>query len=101
MCEQLVELREAMSGYATRFDAALLSASLAERVVETATAIEHMAATVKSLAAAADLDNTQPPLLPSDQPELPARLRWFEDRAVVGTAEISPFRRTRPEISQP
>ena len=52
MCEQLVELREAMSGYATRFDAALLSASLAERVVETATAIEHMAAAVKSLAAA-------------------------------------------------
>jgi hypothetical protein len=48
----LSELRSAMSAYATRFDAARLAAVEAARVVADAAAIEKMAATVKSLAAA-------------------------------------------------
>jgi hypothetical protein len=48
----LSELRSAMSAYATRFDAARLAAVDAARVVADAAAIEKMAATVKSLAAA-------------------------------------------------
>ncbi|MGH8986282.1 MAG: DUF222 domain-containing protein [Acidimicrobiia bacterium] len=49
---RLSELRSAMHEFATRFDPALVSASDAARVVEDAAAIEKMAATVKSLAAA-------------------------------------------------
>jgi len=49
---RLSELRGAMSTYAERFDAARLAAVDAARVVEDAAAIEKMAATVKSLAAA-------------------------------------------------
>ncbi|MGH9031380.1 MAG: DUF222 domain-containing protein [Acidimicrobiia bacterium] len=49
---RLSELRSAMKRYATRFDPALVSPRDAERVVEDAAAIEKMAATVKSLAAA-------------------------------------------------
>jgi hypothetical protein len=49
---RLSELRGAMSAYATRFDAARVSAQDAAGVVEDAAAIEKMAATVKSLAAA-------------------------------------------------
>jgi hypothetical protein len=48
----LTELREGLSEYATRFDAALLSPRDAARVVDDASAIEKMAATVKALAAA-------------------------------------------------
>jgi Domain of unknown function (DUF222) len=49
---RLSEVRSAMSEYATRFDAARVSACDAARVVDDAAAIEKMAATVKSLAAA-------------------------------------------------
>src|SRR5919204_3295449 len=49
---RLSELRNAMSGYAARIDAARLAAEDAARVVEDAAAVEKMAATVKSLAAA-------------------------------------------------
>jgi Domain of unknown function (DUF222) len=49
---KLSELRSAMSGYATSFDPARVSAHDAARVVDDAAAIEKMAATVKSLAAA-------------------------------------------------
>jgi hypothetical protein len=49
---RLSELRDAMGKFATRFDAARVSAQDATRVVEDAAAIERMAATVKSLAAA-------------------------------------------------
>src|SRR5688572_11519278 len=48
---RLGQLRSAMQAYARDFDADLLSPSDAARVVEQASAIEHMAATVKSLAA--------------------------------------------------
>jgi len=52
----LSELRHAMREFASRFDAALVSARDAERVVDDvvddAAAIEKMAATVKSMAAA-------------------------------------------------
>jgi Domain of unknown function (DUF222) len=49
---RLSELRSAMSDYATRFDPARVSAHDAARVLDDAAAIEKMAATVKSLAAA-------------------------------------------------
>ena len=49
---KLSELRSAMSAYATRFDAARVSATDAMRVVEDAAAIKNMAATVEALAAA-------------------------------------------------
>ncbi len=49
---RLSELRSAMSEYSARFDPALVSATDAARVVEDASAIEKMAATVKSFAAA-------------------------------------------------
>jgi Domain of unknown function (DUF222) len=49
---RLSELRCAMSAYATRFDAARVSAHDAARVVEDAAAIKNMAATVEALAAA-------------------------------------------------
>src|SRR5437764_73570 len=52
MCEALVGLRKAMGSYAAGFDAALISAADAARVVADASAIEKMAATVKALAAA-------------------------------------------------
>ncbi|MEA2902040.1 MAG: hypothetical protein QOH36_1927, partial [Actinomycetota bacterium] len=48
----IAELRESLSKYAAGFDAALLSAAQAEEVVEQASRIEKMAATVKALAAA-------------------------------------------------
>jgi hypothetical protein len=51
MCEQLGQLRDAMSRYAVAFDAALLSCEDAAVVVAHAVAIERMAATVKGLAA--------------------------------------------------
>jgi Domain of unknown function (DUF222) len=49
---RLSELRQAMRAYTTRFDASLISAHDASRVVEHAAAIENMAASVKALAAA-------------------------------------------------
>ena len=52
MCEQLSEVREALKGYASDFDASVLPAPVAARVVEEAAAIEHIASTLKSLAAA-------------------------------------------------
>ncbi len=48
----IAELRESLSEYAARFDAAVLSAAQAAEVVEQASRIEKMAATVKGLAAA-------------------------------------------------
>ena len=48
----IAELRESMGEYAAGFDAALLSAAQAAEVVEQASRIEKMAATVKGLAAA-------------------------------------------------
>src|SRR5437868_7368415 len=52
MCVKLGELEKAMATFAAGFDAALLSAAQAEGVMERAARIEHMAATVKALAAA-------------------------------------------------
>ncbi|HEU0127212.1 MAG TPA: hypothetical protein VFQ48_01190, partial [Pseudonocardiaceae bacterium] len=52
MCQKLSELREAMGVYAAGFDAALITAADAGLVVEQASAVERMAATVKALAAA-------------------------------------------------
>jgi hypothetical protein len=52
MFDTLSGLREAMVGVAERFEPGLLSADDAAVAVAEATAIEHMAATVKSLAAA-------------------------------------------------
>jgi len=52
MCQKLVELEKAMAAFAAGFDAALISAAQAEGVMERASRIEHMAATVKGLAAA-------------------------------------------------
>jgi hypothetical protein len=52
VCQKLSELREAMGVYATGFDPALITAADAGLVVEHASAIEKMAATVKALAAA-------------------------------------------------
>src|SRR5438067_7966756 len=52
MCQKLVELEKAMAAFAAGFDAALISAAQAEGVMERAARIEHMAATVKGLAAA-------------------------------------------------
>jgi hypothetical protein len=51
MCQRLAELREAMRAYAAGFDAGLLSLADARFALAHATAIEHMAATVKALAA--------------------------------------------------
>ena len=48
----IAEVRESLGDYAARFDAAVLSAAQAADVVEQASRIEKMAATVKSLAAA-------------------------------------------------
>src|SRR5205807_4358604 len=52
MCEKLVELERAMGTFASGFEPALLSAAQAEGVMERAARIEHMAATIKALAAA-------------------------------------------------
>ena len=52
MCVRIGDLRESLSGYAAGFDAALLSGGQAEVVVEQASRIERMAATLKALAAA-------------------------------------------------
>src|SRR5947209_17194369 len=52
MCQKLVELEKAMGAFAAGFDPALLTAGQAEGVMERASRIEHMAATVKALAAA-------------------------------------------------
>ncbi len=52
VCQRLSELRQAMGVYAAGFDPALISACDAGLVVEHASAIEKMAATVKALAAA-------------------------------------------------
>ena len=49
---RLADLRKGLAGYAAAFDADLLSAEDAARVVTDAAAIEKMAATVKALAAA-------------------------------------------------
>ena len=51
MCERLGQLRDAMAAFAGNFDAALLSAEEAGRVVTEAAALERLAATVKGLAA--------------------------------------------------
>jgi hypothetical protein len=56
---RLSELRNAMGAYAARFDPARLPASDAARVLEDAGAIEKMAATVKSLAAARVVETNQ------------------------------------------
>jgi hypothetical protein len=52
VCERLSELGEALKEYSSRFDASALPVVLASRVVEEASAIEHMASTIKGLAAA-------------------------------------------------
>jgi hypothetical protein len=52
MCDGLSELRDALGRYASGFDAALLSADAAARVVNEAAAMERTAAVLKSLAAA-------------------------------------------------
>jgi hypothetical protein len=52
VCQKLSQLREAMGVYAADFDAALITAADAGLIVEHASAIEKMAATVKALAAA-------------------------------------------------
>lgn len=52
MCDRLGQLRQAMSSYATAFDAALLSCDQAVEAVREAAAIETMAAHLKGLAAA-------------------------------------------------
>jgi hypothetical protein len=52
MCQKLIELEQAMGAFAASFDPALVSAAQAEGVMERAARMEHMAATVKGLAAA-------------------------------------------------
>ena len=52
MCERLSELTAGMRAYAARFDASSLSCADAAVVVKQAAAVEHMAGTVKALAAA-------------------------------------------------
>lgn len=51
MCNTLVEIRESLGCYSAGFDGSLLSGADAGAVVELASAIERMAATVKGLAA--------------------------------------------------
>jgi len=51
MCVRLVEMREAMTGFAATFDADLLSCEDARTIVKVAAAIEHVAATIKAMAA--------------------------------------------------
>src|SRR3954453_24230557 len=52
MCEKLAELEEAMGVFTADFEPALVSGAQAEGVMERAARIEHMAATLKALAAA-------------------------------------------------
>src|SRR5579864_2985750 len=52
MCKKLAELERAMGVFAQSFEPALISAAQAEGVMERAARIEHMACTVKALAAA-------------------------------------------------
>jgi hypothetical protein len=52
MCDTLSELRQSLSRYAASFDAALLSAAQAASALESATAIERMAALIKAKVAA-------------------------------------------------
>ena len=52
MCGRLAELRQAMAAYAAGFDAGLLTGEDAARARDHAAAIEHVAATLKALAAA-------------------------------------------------
>lgn len=52
MCERLSDVRAGLGRVAERFDAALLSAAEAERVVQVAAAIEKTAAAIKAAAAA-------------------------------------------------
>ncbi|MBV8162581.1 MAG: hypothetical protein JO265_16815, partial [Acidimicrobiia bacterium] len=52
MCQKLAELEQAMGTFASGFEPALVPAPEAEVVMERAARIEHMAATVKALAAA-------------------------------------------------
>jgi hypothetical protein len=51
VCERLAELREAVAGYAARFDPSLLTGADAAQVIKDAAAIENMVATIKALAA--------------------------------------------------
>lgn len=51
MCERLGQLRQALADYSEGFDAELLSVADARVVVADITAMEHMAATLKALAA--------------------------------------------------
>src|SRR6516164_6604618 len=52
MCGRLAELRQAMAAYAAGFDAGLLTGDDAARARDHAAAIEHVAATLKAVAAA-------------------------------------------------
>src|SRR5258708_33350624 len=52
MCERLSELVEAMRAYASSFDAALITGTDASRVVDAATAIKNIAASLEARAAA-------------------------------------------------
>jgi hypothetical protein len=61
VCQRLPELRERLSCYAAQFDAALLSAADARTVLGHAAAIEHLAATIKALAAARIADTGADP----------------------------------------
>ncbi len=51
MCQLLSQLREAIRLIAEAFDPELLAPSVAQTVLDDAVAIEHMAATIKVLAA--------------------------------------------------
>ncbi len=61
MCEQLGEIRKAMAAYSATFEAALFSVADAHILLRDATAIEHMAATVKAMAAARICSGDQRP----------------------------------------
>jgi hypothetical protein len=52
MCDKLADLRRAVSRYSTRFDPEVVTCADAKKVVKDAAAIEAMASTLKSLAAA-------------------------------------------------
>jgi hypothetical protein len=51
MCVRLVEMKEAMADFAATFDADLFSCDDARAIVKEAAAIQHVAATIKALAA--------------------------------------------------
>ena len=52
MCQQLPQIAGSLRTFTTDFDASVLSCADAATTVKHAAAIEHMAATVKALAAA-------------------------------------------------